>query len=352
MELMDESLTKFLERAAGPLAYHVQVGLVHDTALALAYLHSNRIVHRDLSSNNVLLLAGCRAKVTDFGMSRIVDVNPRMTPLTQCPGTPAFMAPEALLASPTYSDKLDVFSAGVLIIQIVTRRFPTPKESKRVRPFPESPTGVIEVPVPELERRQADINRIAPTHPLLPLALDCIKDKERQRPSAAQLCQRLAALKEAPEYSESVEGRQEEEAAGEQQAEGRASLEEKERENAELREQLEQNEEQLQETVQQLAEREDTVRAKDRQIATHQQQLREKHQQLRERGTRIETVERENFMLKEAERRLREMNDAELQSVRKEVVDLQQLLAHFQRMDLQTQDTAPQEVSAGSSLMM
>ena len=221
-----------------------------------------------------------------------------------------------------------------------------------MRPFPESPTGVIEVPVPELERRQADINRIAPTHPLLPLALDCIKDKEKQRPSAAQLCQRLAALKEAPAYSESVEGRQEEEAAGEQQAEGRASLEEKEREIGELREQLDQNEEQLQETVQQLAESQDTVRAKDRQIAAHQQQLREKHQQLqqndqqiRERGTRIETVERENFMLKEAERRLREMKDAELQSVRREVVDLQQLLAHFQRLDLQTQDTAPQEVS-------
>ena len=248
----------------------------------------------------------------------------------------------------------------------MTRRFPTPKESKREREFPESPTGVIEVPVPELERRQADINRIAPTHPLLPLALDCIKDKERLRPSTAQLCQRLAALKEAPAYSESVEGRQEEEAAGEQLAEGRASLEEEERENAELREQLKQNEEQLQKTVQQLAESHDTVRAKDRQIAAHQQQLREKHQQLREelqekdrqivasqqqlreKVTRIETVEKENFMLKEAERRLREMKDAELQSVRREVVDLQQLLAHFQRLDLQTQDTAPQEVSTGS----
>jgi len=100
MELMDESLTKFVERTAGPLPYHVQVNLIHDTALALAYLHSNHIIHRDLSSNNVLLLVGSRAKVTDFGMSRMVDVNPRMTPLTQCSGTPAFMAPEALLASP------------------------------------------------------------------------------------------------------------------------------------------------------------------------------------------------------------------------------------------------------------
>ena len=125
--------------------------------------------------------------------------------------------------------------------------------------------------------------------------------------------------------------------------EGRVSaalLEKKEREIRELREQLEQNEERFHKTVQQLAEAHDTVRA-------NEQQLQQKDQQIREKGTRIETVERENFMLKEAERRLREMKDAELQSVRREVVDLQQLLAHFQRLDLQTQDTAPQEVSTG-----
>ena len=357
MELMDESLTKFLERLAGPLAYHVQVNLVQDTALALSYLHSNSIVHRDLSSNNVLLLAGCRAKVTDFGMSRIVDANPRMTPLTQCPGTPAFMAPEALLAKPRYSDKLDVFSVGVLIIQIATRRYPTPGESKYERPFPESPTGVIEIPIPELERRQADINRITATHPLLPVALNCIKDKEGQRPSATELCRQLAALKEAPAYAESV---QESQQAATGQQETRASLEAKERENEELRKQLEQNEEQLQETIQQLAQSEDTVRDKDEQLRVkdermqeanaqqqrqNEQMIRAYQQQQRQTAARIEALEGENFMLKEAERRLRETKDAELQSVRREVVDMQQLLADFQRRDLLSHDTQPQEVS-------
>ena len=359
MELMDESLTKFLERLADPLAYHVQVNLVQDTALALSYLHSNSIVHRDLSSNNVLLLAGCRAKVTDFGMSRIVDANPRMTPLTQCPGTPAFMAPEALLAKPRYSDKLDVFSAGVLIIQIATRRYPTPGESKYERPFPESPTGVIEIPIPELERRQADINRITATHPLLPVALNCIKDNKGQRPSATELCQQLAALKEAPAYAESVQESQQE-ATGQQET--RASLEAEEREIEELREQLEQNEEQLQETVQQLAQSEDTVRDKDEQLRVkdermqetiranaqqqrqNEQMIRAYQQQQRQTAARIEVLEGENFMLKEAERRLRE-KDAELQSVRREVVDMQQLLADFQRRDLLSHDTQPHEVS-------
>ena len=58
MELMDESLTRFLERSHKALPYHTEVNLCHDIALALSYLHSNGIIHRDLSSNNVLLIAG------------------------------------------------------------------------------------------------------------------------------------------------------------------------------------------------------------------------------------------------------------------------------------------------------
>ena len=95
--------------------------------MELAYLHGNNIIHRDLSSNNILLRGGgIQAKVTDFGMSKMVEANPRMTrsKITQCPGTPAFMPPEA---KPSYSDKLDIFSLGVLVVQIITRCFPTPQ---------------------------------------------------------------------------------------------------------------------------------------------------------------------------------------------------------------------------------
>ena len=85
MEICDESLTAFLERSPGPLSYHIELNICHDIALALVYLHSNGLIHRDLTGNNVLMIAGPRAKITDFGMSKLASVNPRMTALTLCP---------------------------------------------------------------------------------------------------------------------------------------------------------------------------------------------------------------------------------------------------------------------------
>ena len=206
MELMDESLTRFLERLTGPLPYHSQLNICHDVALALAYLHSNAIIHRDLSSNNVLLIGeGSRAKVTDFGMSKLMDMNPRMTPLTQVPGTPAYMPPEALIASPHYSSKLDCFSHGVLALQIITRNFPNPGEATRYVDDHRYPTGRVSIHYPETERRKKDIDLIEPSHPLLPIALHCLKDRDTERPSADELCGRLASLKREPRYTHSVE---------------------------------------------------------------------------------------------------------------------------------------------------
>ena len=142
MELMDESLTKFLERSTTFVPYHIQVNICYDVALALAYLHSNGIIHRDLSGNNVLLIgSGNRAKVTDFGMSRLMDIDPRMTQLTQCPGTLAYMPPETLIGGSVYSNKLDCFSFGVLSIQIMTRNFPNPGEAGRYVEDPKYPNG-------------------------------------------------------------------------------------------------------------------------------------------------------------------------------------------------------------------
>ena len=203
MELMDESLTSFLENASTSLPYHVQVNITYDVILALFYLHSNNIIHRDLSSNNVLLNAGNQTKVSDFGMSKLVEANPGMSrsKITQCPGTPVFMPPEAMRAKPRCTDKLDIFSLGVLIIQIITRKFPTPTDAEIVLELEDDSAPTKIILVPELEWRKTDIDEIPSSHALLPIALHCVKDRDKDRPTANQLCQTLKQLKTSQAYT-------------------------------------------------------------------------------------------------------------------------------------------------------
>ena len=150
----------------------------------------------------LLIGPGNRAKVTDFGMSRLADTNPRMTPMTMCPGTLAYMPPEALKDPPVYSNKLDCFSFGVLGVQTIIRQFPDPSVRFRTIDItdPRIPSGTVYVPVPEVERRRSHTDLVDTAHPLLPVALDCLKDRDGERPSAQELCNRLAALKDTPQY--------------------------------------------------------------------------------------------------------------------------------------------------------
>ena len=210
MELCDESLTGFVERSPGPLSYHVQVNICHDIALALVYLHSNGLIHRDLTGNNVLMIAGPRAKITDFGMSKLSTVNPRMTALTLCPGNVLYMSPEALDDAKSYTSKLDIFSFGVIIIQIVTRHFPNPTDRFRcvttastTEDSDEDEVVDVRQVVPDKERRKEHLQLIPGSHALKPLALSCLKKRERLRPSALDLSKVIGELKESLQYTES-----------------------------------------------------------------------------------------------------------------------------------------------------
>ena len=208
MELMDQSLTHYLENSPQQIPFHIQVDICHDIAQALSFLHNNNIIHRDLSGNNVLLIGCVRAKVTDFGMARLADLNPQTSryTFTMCPGTDTYMPPEAVKENPTYSKCIDCFSFGVLVVQILTRQFPKPgerlKEVKINHPDIQI-SGTLMLAVPEVERRQNHISQIDPNHSLMPVALDCLKDKDVDRPSSQQLCERILSLQEATEYGQS-----------------------------------------------------------------------------------------------------------------------------------------------------
>ena len=131
-ELMPTSLRKELE--TGGLAYHAILNISLDVACALNYLHlfkPHPILHRDVSSANVLLqpmgggLGGWRAKVSDYGT---VSLQPLAR--TCNPGNPVYSAPEA--ANPRqHSPSMDVFSYGVLLIEMVLCQFPEEDKSLR-----------------------------------------------------------------------------------------------------------------------------------------------------------------------------------------------------------------------------
>ena len=90
--------------------------------------------------------------------------------------------------------------------KFLTQQFPNPEDRlERVQlNHPGLCTGSVLVEVPEINRRQNHISQISPNHSLLPIALDCLKDKDSKCPSAHQLCERVADLKGISKYRDSA----------------------------------------------------------------------------------------------------------------------------------------------------
>ena len=191
MELMDENLSTFLERRRVRLSECVQVKICHDVAEALKYLHTKHIVHRDLSSDNILLSGSTQkvncqsicAKVSDFGISTRIASGSDQTLSTIAPGDQRYMPPESWKHG-KFDKKFDIFSFGVLMVQIITMLPPDP-HGDRV----DSSNRI----VPEVERRE-DHLKLIKGHPLEDFVLFCLQDGATVRPTASESCQILQQL--------------------------------------------------------------------------------------------------------------------------------------------------------------
>jgi hypothetical protein len=202
-------------------------------------------------------------------MARLGDINPQATRLTftMCPGTDVYMPPEAVRAQPVYSEKVDCFSFGVVVVQILSRQFPKPGDRlKTVRTNdPQFPRGIIEVRVSEVERRHNHISQIDNDQPLMLIANDCLKDDDTERPSAQQLLERVTVLKESPEYIESARPVQE-------------ILNEKEV---------------------QIREAQERIRTLNSNVDTKEQELRVREQDIEAKNATIATLEEEKIELQQ-----------------------------------------------------
>ncbi|CAN1319159.1 G-type lectin S-receptor-like serine/threonine-protein kinase B120 [Linum perenne] len=106
------------------LDWPIRMNIIHGIARGLLYLHRDsllRIIHRDLKVSNILLDEKMNPKISDFGLARIFEGTQDLASTHKVVGTLGYMSPEYLLAG-MFSDKSDVFSFGVLLLEIVSGR--------------------------------------------------------------------------------------------------------------------------------------------------------------------------------------------------------------------------------------
>ena len=198
MELMDTSLTAYATQ--GNTSLKRKSSILHDVAEGLSYLHTNQVIHRDLSPNNVLIkYSGVDqvppvAKIADLGVAKMVQADSKRTKtqLTKLPGTVDFMPPEAFEDNPHYDTSLDVFSYGGVMLYTVNRKWPTPSAQVKRDPLTNELKALSEV-----ERRQQYLDEVTGQEGevLIPLIKDCLNNDPSMRPAMSDLSLKIKPLK-------------------------------------------------------------------------------------------------------------------------------------------------------------
>ena len=191
MEYLALNLTNCIEKYK-MLPNEISYSILHDVALGLYYLHSHSpdpIIHRDLSSNNILLTTHMTAKISDLGMARLANTShEKAKEMTITPGTPIFMPPETMLQNPVYDVGVDRFSYGIVMLHVLSGMWPEPHTQ------PICTIGNILEPVSEAARRDHLIQKIGRDHPLMELILKCIDNDPKERASAKDMVEKVAEM--------------------------------------------------------------------------------------------------------------------------------------------------------------
>ena len=204
----------------------------------------------------------------------------------------------------------------------MTRQFPDPGESFTIIEItdPRAPSGRVKVDIPEIERRQSHIDLIDPAHPLLPVALDCLKDKDRERPDCHELCGRISILKTSPKYIESMQLN----TKPTQTANKESTCGEREMQPAQhtkdLKQQLHTLNNQLQWKDQKIQQQRQQILGLQTCLSTKEKELTSKEHQLQQKEAVIATCQRE------------------IQQLRQQLQSNEQVTAEFQQKENIVQD--------------
>lgn len=102
-----------------------RVEWLRQTALALDAAHRQGIVHRDIKPSNLLIDDSTgRARVADFGLARLTEIEEQITTEGMIAGTPAYMSPEQIVDPASVDGRSDIYSLGVVLYQVLTGELP------------------------------------------------------------------------------------------------------------------------------------------------------------------------------------------------------------------------------------
>jgi len=118
MEYIDGlNLKELMNKGEIPLETTINIGI--DICNGLAYAHEQNIIHRDIKPQNILLTQDSTAKVTDFGVARILEETEHARTLA---GTRKYMAPEQYTRN--YDQRVDIYATGLVLFEMLTGLFP------------------------------------------------------------------------------------------------------------------------------------------------------------------------------------------------------------------------------------
>ncbi|WP_447587271.1 Stk1 family PASTA domain-containing Ser/Thr kinase [Microbacterium lacticum] len=136
--------------AAGPVSIDDAIHYTDGILEALEYSHRAGVVHRDIKPGNVMVTSAGQVKVMDFGIARAVsDSSSTVAETTQILGTAAYFSPEQAKGEPVDS-RADVYSAGVVLYELLTGRPPFRGESpvavayQHVSETPVAPSEIVD----------------------------------------------------------------------------------------------------------------------------------------------------------------------------------------------------------------
>ena len=183
MEFVDGvTLSTVIAEARGRIELATAAGLMQQVLAALESAHGLGIVHRDVKPANVMLAAGGRVKVADFGISRVGDSS--LTQDGAMVGTPSYMSPEQCRGE-AVDARSDVFSAGVVLFELLSD----------VKPF--AGANAMEVLTKVLHQDPPELAPFVPAAVCAVVRRSLAKDKAERFGSAAAMAAALLAAMQA-----------------------------------------------------------------------------------------------------------------------------------------------------------